>query len=227
MVMLETIHKRFDESMAVLAATREQLSGTLAQAVEVVVEAVRAGRGVFLFGNGGSAADAQHIAGELVGRYLAERRGLPAMALSTDTSVLTAVANDYGFERIFARQLEALARAGDVAVAISTSGNSANVLAGLEQARRIGMKTISLTGPGGGRCADLSDVLLAVPSAEQPTPRIQEAHMVLYHTLCELVEAAVVADGQGGGPRVGGAETSPRQKRASAADTVIPRGNCA
>lgn len=194
MAMLDTIHQRFDESMAVLAATGEQLAGALAEAVEIVIEAFRGGGGVFVFGNGGSAADAQHIAGELVGRYLVDRPGLRAVALSTDTSVITAVANDYGFERIFARQIEALARVGDVAVAISTSGNSANVLAGLEQARRIGMKTICFTGPGGGRCADLSDVLLAVPSAGQPTPRIQEAHLVLYHTLCELVEAAIVAD---------------------------------
>ena len=193
--MIETILLRFDESMSVLAAAREALAGPLAEAAEIVIDACRSGHGVFLFGNGGSAADAQHIAGELVGRYLIERRGIKAVALSTDTSIITAVANDYGFERIFARQLEALAAAGDVAVAISTSGNSANVVAALDQARQIGMKTISFTGPGGGRCAELSDVLLAVPSGDQPTPRIQEAHMVLYHTLCELVESAVAADG--------------------------------
>ena len=193
--MIETILLRFDESMSVLSAARDVLASPLAEAAEIVIDAVRSGRGVFIFGNGGSAADAQHIAGELVGRYLAERRGIRAVALSTDTSIITAVANDYGFERIFARQLEALAAEGDVAVAISTSGDSANVVAGLEEARRIGMKTISFTGPGGGKCAELSDVLLAVPSGDHPTPRIQEAHQVLYHTLCELVESAVVAEG--------------------------------
>ena len=193
--MIETILSRFDESISVLAAAREALAGSLAEAAGIVIDACRSGHGVFVFGNGGSAADAQHIAGELVGRYLLERRGIKAVALSTDTSIVTAVANDYGFERIFARQIEALAVAGDVAVAISTSGNSANVVAALEQARQIGMKTVSLTGPGGGRCAALSDVLLAVPAGGQPTPRIQETHMVLYHTLCELVEAAVAADG--------------------------------
>jgi D-sedoheptulose 7-phosphate isomerase len=193
--MREIIQQRFDESLAVVAATRDALAGPLAEAVTMIVEAVRGGRGVLIFGNGGSAADAQHIAGELVGRYLSERRGLKAVALTTDTSTLTAVANDYGFERVFARQVEALGAAGDVAVAISTSGNSPNVVAALEEARRIGMKTIALTGPDGGRCGELSDVLLAVPAGDQPTPRIQEAHMVLYHTLCELVEAAVVADG--------------------------------
>jgi len=193
--MRETIQQRFDESRAVLAATRDALAEPLAEAVTMIVEALRDGHAVLIFGNGGSAADAQHIAGELVGRYLAERRGLKAVALTTDTSTLTAVANDYGFERVFARQIEALGAAGDVAVAISTSGDSPNVVAGLEEARRIGMKTISFTGPDGGRCAELSDVLLAVPAGEQPTPRIQEAHTVLYHTLCELVEAAIVADG--------------------------------
>ncbi len=189
--MRDIIRQRFDESLAVLAATRDALAEPLARAVEMVVEACRDGRGVLIFGNGGSAADAQHIAGELVGRYLLERRGIRATALTTDTSTLTAVANDYGFERIFARQIEALGAAGDVAVAISTSGNSPNVVAALETARRIGMKTISFTGPGGGACADLSDVLLAVPAGDQPTPRIQESHQVLYHTLCELVEAAI------------------------------------
>ena len=193
--MIETIILRFDESIEVLSATRDALAEGLAEAVEIVLGACRNGRGVFIFGNGGSAADAQHISGELVGRYLAERRGIKAVALTTDTSVITSVANDYGFERIFARQLEAWGAAGDVAVAISTSGNSPNVVAGLEEARRIGMKTISFTGPGGGQCADLSDVLLAVPSGGQPTPRIQEAHLVLYHTLCELVEARIAPDG--------------------------------
>jgi len=192
--MIQTILQRFDESLRVLSASREALAAPLAEAAEIVIGAVRSGKAVFVFGNGGSAADAQHIAAELVGRYLAERRAIRAVALSTDTSILTAVANDYGFDRVFVRQLEALGAAGDVAVAISTSGNSANVVAALEEARRVGMKTIAFTGPDGGKCAELSDVLLAVPAGDQPTPRIQEVHQVLYHTLCELVEAAVLAE---------------------------------
>ena len=144
---------------------------------------------MFLFGNGGSAADAQHIAGELVGRFLLERPAIRAVALTTDTSVLTSLANDYEFDRVFSRQLEALAGEGDVAVGLTTSGDSASVVAALAAARRIGMKTVALTGEGGGRCAELADCLLDVPSRQ--TPRIQEAHTVIYHVLCELVESAL------------------------------------
>lgn len=171
-------------------AAGERLADRIVEAAEVIAASLRDGGGVFLFGNGGSAADAQHITGELVGRLLAERPALRAEALSTDTSVLTCIANDYGFEQVFARQLAGKARAGDVAVALSTSGNSPNVVAALAEARRIGMKTVALTGAGGGKCAALADVLLDVP-CEGPSMRIQEAHAVIYHTLCELVEAAV------------------------------------
>ena len=188
--MAPKIRQRFEQSLETTRAAMQRLAEPIAQAAEIIIDAYRKGGGVFLFGNGGSAADAQHIAGELVGRFLAERRALKAEALSTNTSVLTGLGNDYSFETIFARQLEANARPGDVAVGLSTSGNSPDVVAGLATARTIGMKTLAFTGAGGGRCAALADVLLAVPS--DLTPRIQEAHMVAYHVLCELVEAAFV-----------------------------------
>lgn len=180
---------RFTEAREALDRTADSLAGRLADAVGVVVAAYRQGGRVFLFGNGGSAADAQHIAGELVGRFLAERRPLPAEALSTDPSVLTALANDYGYDRVFARQIEAKARPGDVAVGLTTSGDSANVVAALAAARRLDVRTVAFTGPTGGRCAEHADVLLDVPA--ETSPRIQEAHAVLYHILCEMVEAAV------------------------------------
>ncbi len=149
-------------------------------------------RFIFVFGNGGSAADAQHIACELVGRFLKERRALKAEALSTNTSVLTAVANDYDQEMVFARQLEANACPGDVAIGLSTSGNSPNVVAALARASRMGLKTIAITGRGGGKCAQAVDILLDVPS--ELTPRVQESTTIIYHVICELVENAVTAD---------------------------------
>ncbi len=187
----DKIRSRFEESVANIHLTGEHLAGKIAQAAEMIVASLSAGGGLFIFGNGGSAADAQHIAGELVGRFLAERQALRAEALSTDTSVLTCVANDYDYASIFSRQLEGKARGGDVALALSTSGNSPNILAALTAARKIGMKTIALTGSGGGQCALLADILLDVPYKGK-APRIQEAHTVIYHVLCELVEAAFV-----------------------------------
>ena len=189
----DDIRRRFEDSARVTRQTGELLAGRIAQAAQLITDCYRRGVGVLLFGNGGSAADAQHIAGELVGRFLKERRALKAQALSTDTSVLTAIGNDYHFEDVFVRQLEACGSAGDVAIGLSTSGNSANVVAALRRARQLGLKTIALTGEGGGRCAELADVLLDVP--EKLTPRVQEAQMVAYHVLCELIEAAIVADG--------------------------------
>ena len=194
--MNDLIRERFEQSSAALRATCEQLAGRLAEAARLIIAAYRKGGGVFLFGNGGSAADAQHIAGELVGRFLKERRALKAEALTTNTSVLTCLANDYDYEMIFARQLEANARAGDVAVGLSTSGDSANVAAALAKAREMGLKTVAFTGSAGGRCAPLADVLLDVPACA--TPRIQECHMVLYHVLCELVENAIAGDPSAG-----------------------------
>jgi phosphoheptose isomerase len=158
----------------------------LVRAAETIAECFRGGGKVLLFGNGGSAADAQHIAAEFVGRFAREREGLPAIALTTDTSILTAVGNDFGFERVFARQVEALGRPGDVVVAISTGGRSPNVLAGVRAARERGLATIGLTGGGGGPLADMVEIAIVVPS--RSTPRIQECHIALGHILCELVE---------------------------------------
>ena len=190
--MTDQIRKRFTESADTLRRTGEHLSERIAEAAEIIVASYRAGGGVFAFGNGGSAADAQHIVGELVGRFLRERRGLRAEALGVNASVSTSLGNDYDFESALARQLEANARAGDVAIGLSTSGNSPNVVAALKTARRIGVKTLALTGQGGGRCAEFADVLLDVPS--DCTPRIQEAHAVIYHTLCECVDDAIAPE---------------------------------
>jgi D-sedoheptulose 7-phosphate isomerase len=140
-------------------------------------------------GNGGSAADAQHIAGELVSRFNFDRPGLSAIALSTDTSILTCIGNDYGFERVFARQIEALGRPGDVFVGISTSGNSPNILAALEAARKKGLTTVGLTGRKGGQMPDLCTHILRAPT--DATPRIQECHLATYHLLCGVVEEAI------------------------------------
>ena len=142
---------------------------------------------VLIFGNGGSAADAQHFACELAGRFLRERRALPALALTTDTSAITAIPNDYGFDRIFVRQIEALGRPGDVAVGISTSGSSANVLAGLRCARAHGLKTVAFTGGNGGPIGAAADVHVNVPQAV--TPRVQELHRTLIHAVCDLIES--------------------------------------
>ncbi len=170
------------------AAAHERMTADVAPVVaaaQAMAAALNRGRTVFAFGNGGSAADAQHFAAELIGRYERERRGWPVMALTTDTSALTAVGNDYGFARVFARQIEALGRPGDVAMGISTSGTSPNVLRALEAANDGGLVTIALTGRGGdaGRIAKFH-----VSVAEDRTPRVQEVHATLLHVMCELME---------------------------------------
>lgn len=152
----------------------------------LLISALSIGKRVFLCGNGGSAADAQHIAAELVGRFKKERRGLPAIALTTDTSILTAVGNDYGYDQVFARQVEALASAGDVLIGISTSGNSPNVVEAVKAAKRLGVKSIGLTGGTGGALETLCDEVLVVPS--DVTARIQEAHILVGHIWCELID---------------------------------------
>jgi len=159
--------------------------GGLVQAAEAIVTALRQGQKILVFGNGGSAADAQHFVAELVGRYVVERRAWPAIALSTDTSILTALGNDYGFDRVFARQVEAHGQPGDIALGITTSGNSPNVLRALEEANRRGLVTIALTGRG-GEAGALAAIHLGVD--DDRTPRIQEVHITLLHILCELVE---------------------------------------
>jgi D-sedoheptulose 7-phosphate isomerase len=164
----------------------------MAQIVRASVLASRAVRdnGKILFaGNGGSAADAQHFAGELVSRFYYDRPGIASIALSTDTSILTAISNDYGFEHIFSRQIEALGRSGDVFVGISTSGRSPNVIAGLQAARRLGLSTVGLTGRSGGDMPDLCDVVIRIPS--DVTPLIQQGHLVVGHLLCAMVEETI------------------------------------
>ncbi len=154
---------------------------------EIILETLSSGNKILICGNGGSAADAQHFAAEFVGRYETERKALPAIALTTDTSALTALANDYGFERIFARQIEALGQAGDLMIALSTSGNSPNVNAAVMSARQIGCKTIGMTGSGGKKLASLCDACILVPATR--TARIQEAHITIGHIWCEIVDA--------------------------------------
>ena len=162
----------------------------LAAAAEALISAYRAGRKAIFFGNGGSAADAQHLAAEFVGRYLRARDPLPALALNVNSSAVTAIGNDYGYDEVFARQLEALAVPGDVAVGISTSGNSENVIRAVMRARQLGLSTVALTGSSGGQLRGLVDVLIAAPSEE--TPRIQECHILIGHALCDVVEQTML-----------------------------------
>ena len=182
----QTLQRLFAESRAVQEQTLARNRAVMIEAVEVLAAALRQGNKILIFGNGGSAADSQHMAAELIGRFQAERRSLPALALTTDSSALTALGNDYGFETVFARQLSGLGRAGDVAVAISTSGNAANVLRAVEEARTMGLRTIALTGGSGGRLAPLVEIPIIVASSV--TARIQESHICVIHALCHLVE---------------------------------------
>jgi D-sedoheptulose 7-phosphate isomerase len=178
-----------EESARVKRALSEQSADAIARAAGIVAESLRQGGRVLLFGNGGSAADSQHIAGEFCGRLSRERPALPAIALTANTSDLTALGNDYGFERVFARLVEAHGRTGDVAIAISTSGNSPNVLAAVDTARAAGLRTIAFTGRGGGKLAGRVDLALVVPSDD--TQRIQESHIAIGHALAELVDDAL------------------------------------
>jgi D-sedoheptulose 7-phosphate isomerase len=175
------------EHLAVIRQLQAQLP-MLEKIADEMVRAVLAGNTVFWFGNGGSAADSQHLAAEFVGRFRRERRGLSSIALTTDTSALTAIANDYGYEDVFRRQIEALCSAGDVAVGISTSGNSKNVCAALRTAREMGAFTVAMTGAGGGVMATTAQATLCIPS--QDTARIQEGHILCGHMLCDWVEVA-------------------------------------
>ena len=176
----------FDQHQSALDATREALMEPFSWLISICAEAIRTGNKLVLFGNGGSAADCQHIATELIVRYIADRDPIRAMALTTDTSALTAIANDWSFDDLFARQVEALCRPGEVALAISTSGNSENVIRGLEKAKQIGVIPVGFGGKGGGRMVGLADPLLIVPS--NITSRIQEMHITLGHMLCGALE---------------------------------------
>jgi len=190
-LMLDSIRVQLQEQREVLLRIENELAGEIAEAVAMIAATFSAGNKLLIMGNGGSAADAQHFAAEMVGRFMLERRPLPAIALTTDTSALTAIGNDYGFDTIFSRQVEALAAAGDMVIGISTSGNSANIALALQSARSIGCRTIALLGKGGGSINGLVDLPIVVPSAV--TPRIQEGHITIIHILCDLLERTLFA----------------------------------
>jgi D-sedoheptulose 7-phosphate isomerase len=187
------LRKKVEDGLAESAFVKllllQRQSAVIEQIGVRLTKVLKAGRTVFLFGNGGSAADAQHIAAELEARFLRERRALPCHALTTNTSTLTAIGNDYGYDRTFARQLEAYARRGDAAIGISTSGNSANVLEAMKTAKKIGATTIGLTNEKGGKLKGLVDLCLRVPSTD--TQRVQECHMAVGHILCDIIESSM------------------------------------
>ena len=185
--MTDRISAIVEESLRVKRCFFDAHAGKIQDAAAMIAEAFRANGKLLVFGNGGSAADAQHIAGELVNRFLQQRHGLPAIALTTDGGALTCIANDTGFENVFVRQIESLGAKGDVCLAISTSGTSPNIVRACEQAREQGIKVIGLLGCGGGRVAPLCDLALIVPSND--TQRIQETHNLIGHILCELIES--------------------------------------
>ena len=195
--MSESSHFEHRVSMLIEAsiATKQSMLGnrelvsTMAKVSEILIHALRQGNKALLFGNGGSAADAQHIAAEFVGRFAFDRPALAALALSVNSSCVTAIGNDYGYDLIFSRQIEALARPGDVALGISTSGNSPNVIKGLSTARKLKLHTVAMTGAGGGALKGMVDHCLCVPSDD--TPRVQESHILVGHILSELVESAM------------------------------------
>ena len=184
--MRELIVSQLQDHRKLMVQIENELSATIASLAQRLIETFQIGNKLLIMGNGGSAADAQHFAGEIVSRFRIERPGLPAIALSTDTSILTAIGNDYGFERVFSRQVEALAAPGDAVIGISTSGNSPNVYRALEVARQAGCSTIGLLGKDGGTIKELCDIPLIIPSHD--TPRVQEGHITIIHILCDLIE---------------------------------------
>lgn len=190
--MEDEIIKQLEDNIALQRYLQKQTK-VLTTIAELLVQAFQKGNKVLLFGNGGSAADAQHIACELSGKFYLNRDPLPAIALTTNTSSLTAIANDYGYEEVFARQVKGLVREGDIVIGISTSGNSPNILRGIEQAKQMGAITIAFTGQG-GKLKELTDFMLSVPSND--TPRIQEAHITAGHIICYLVEKALFTDSE-------------------------------
>jgi D-sedoheptulose 7-phosphate isomerase len=187
--MQEDIRSWLLRSVDVKVKAVEECTEALAQAAEMIIECLASGGKVLLCGNGGSAADCQHVAGEMVGRFQTDRRALPAVALTTDTSILTAVANDYDFEHVFVRQVQGLGAEGDCLVALSTSGNARNVLKAADAAHEAGLKVVALTGEDGGQLKQLADCHIAAPS--DVTAHIQEAHIAMLHALCYLVEKSL------------------------------------
>jgi len=195
MSLIARISSQFEESAQLKLAAVEKLAGPIADAVERMVAALASDHKILACGNGGSAADAQHLAAELIGRFERERPELAALALTTDSSILTAIANDYRFDDVFAKQVRGLGQEGDVLVAISTSGNSANVVAAVEAAHERGMVVVALTGRGGGRIGAMlreDDVHLCVP--HERTARIQEVHLLMIHCLCDGIDSALLGD---------------------------------
>ena len=184
----KTMIKEFEAHLQTIQSVMGSMETSLEDASNIIVETLKRGNKILLCGNGGSAADAQHIAAELTGRYKSERRGLPAIALTTDTSALTAISNDYGYAKVFDRQVEALANQGDLLIGISTSGNSENIISALQLAREMGCKTLGFSGRDGGKMNEVCDINLVVPSED--TPRIQEMHILFGHTLCQIVDDA-------------------------------------
>jgi D-sedoheptulose 7-phosphate isomerase len=184
--MQQFVTKQLQDHQALFQKIETELVRPIAQLAERLIETLKIGNKLMIMGNGGSAADAQHFAGEIVSRFRIERPGLPALSLSTDTSIITAIGNDYGFDRIFSRQVEALAAPGDAVIGISTSGNSPNVLKALEVARQAGCTTIGLLGKDGGSIKAVCDIPLIIPSND--TPRVQEGHITVIHILCDLIE---------------------------------------
>lgn len=184
--MIDEIKAQLDSHQKVMASVKGELASKIAAVADLLVDALGNGKKLLVMGNGGSAADAQHFAAEIVGRFKMERRGLPAIALTTDTSILTAIGNDYGFDQIFRRQIEALACEGDVVVGISTSGTSKNVHGALQLADELGCRTIGLLGKNGGTIREIVDVDLTVSCDD--TPRVQEGHITIIHIICDLLE---------------------------------------
>jgi len=184
--MIESIKFQLAEHVALIRKIEDTLPEEIATAVVMLQDALKAGNKLLVMGNGGSAADAQHFAAEIIGRFKLERPALPAIALTTASTILTAIGNDYGFDAVFSRQVEGLGMAGDVVFGISTSGNSPNVFAALSKARDLGCKTVALTGRDGGTLKAVADISIIVPSHD--TPRIQEGHVTIIHILCDLLE---------------------------------------
>jgi D-sedoheptulose 7-phosphate isomerase len=191
--MIDTVRKALQESARIKEAMAKDLAEPIARLLQEVLNVLKAGGKLLIMGNGGSASDAQHIAAELVGRCLKDRKGLPAIALTTDTSILTAVGNDYGYDEVFRRQVEALGVPGDLVWGISTSGNSENVYRALKFARSGKIRTIALLGRDGGKIRDVADFCVIVPSND--TPRIQEAHITIGHIICEEAERVLFQSG--------------------------------
>jgi DnaA initiator-associating protein len=188
-MVVNLIKTQINESISTKLAVLEHLPEAIAKAGELLAECLKQGNKILCCGNGGSAADAQHFSAELLGRYVRERRGLPAIALNTDTSTLTAISNDYGYNTVFARQIQALGRPGDVLLAITTSGNSENIIVAVQEAQKLGMQVVALTGKEGGKLTaylNEKDIHVCVPA--KVTSRIQETHILILHCLCEVID---------------------------------------